>query len=100
MQGSVKKSWTDVDAQPGDGHDPDGVFENRNRKHGDRETGLLPGPAEEKVSRHQARQEQRERGMDAAALCRDLNVHPRQRELETVAQKRQPDPAKEELARI
>ena len=78
--------------------DPDAVLHDSQRNHRQREDRPCPRRPEVQVTRHQAHNEQRQGGPDAAAFLGNLDGEPRQREHEVLAEDRHAEQLEEHSA--
>ena len=80
MKRTFEDSGINVNAEQGEGHDPDGVFDDRNGKYPKRQNELSPPGRKKQMTRENADDEENQTRPDAAALFRHLDAQSRQME--------------------
>ncbi len=80
----MKEGGIHVDSEPCDGYNPDRILQDGYGKNAQDKAGPLPIIGKQKVLSQQTGNEQGQSGVNATALFCDLNIDPRQGELEAV----------------
>ena len=80
MERTFKDSGVNVNPEQGEGHDPDGVFYDRNGKYPKRQNELSPPGRKKQMTRENADDKENQTRPDAAALFRHLDAQSRQME--------------------
>ena len=80
MERTVEDSGVNVNAEQGEGHDPDGVFDDRNGKDPKRQNDFSPPGRKKHMSCENADDKEDQTRPDAAALFRHLDAQARQME--------------------
>ena len=80
MERTFEDSGVNINAEQGEGHDPDGVFDNRNGKYPKRQKELAPPGRKKQMPRENADDKEDQTRPDAAALFRHLDAQARQME--------------------